>query len=172
MKTVNQNESLPTREEVSPQPQVRNSYERQEDMQRKRKMFGETAFGVDCTKLQEAGYYCHWLNDSPGRISEAHANGYEFVKQSEVELAPGLGAPSADAGDKVSRIVGHTDQGGPLLGYLMKIPQGWKDENDAFYGKRADAVDRAVRSGTSHPVESGYIPKDGIKIDYQTRSRS
>jgi len=157
--------AIPSRTEAS---QVRATTDRRESLARRRPAFGSSKLGVDCSKLQQAGYYCHWINDYPGRLQDALNSGYEFVKQSEVESAPSIGAPSAAAGDQVSRRVGVTEAGQELLAYLMKIPLEWKHENDAYYQERADAIDRAIRSGTVETVENAYRPNDGIKY---TRSR-
>lgn len=153
-------EGIPTREAIA--PLSRTVMDREDGERRRRPMIGGEKLGVDCSKLIASGLYCHWINDYPNRVNEALANGYTFVLQSEVELEPGIGAYSADSGDRVSRIVGHTEQGGPLVAYLMKIKQEWKNENDAFYQKRAAKIDAAIRSGTTTPVEGQYIPKGGI----------
>jgi hypothetical protein len=153
-------EGIPTRAAIA--PQVRQVVDRSDGERRRRPMIGGEKLGVDCSKLMASGLYCHWINDYPNRVNEALANGYEFVLLSEVEIEPGVGAFSADSGERVSRIVGHNEQGGPLLGYLMKIKQEWKNENDAFYQKRAAKIDAAIRSGTTTPVEGAYTPKGGI----------
>lgn len=136
---------------------------------RKRMTFGSSKLGVDCSKLHEAGFYCHWLNDYPGRISEAQEVGYQFVLLSEIESSPTLGAPTADGGQRVSRRVGVKEDGTELLAYLMKIPLEWKHENDAEYTKRADAIDAQIRSGKvtqvagTDPASSYY--NGGIKME-------
>jgi hypothetical protein len=155
-----ENEGIPTREAIA--PQVRSVTDRETVGRTRRPMIGGSKLGVDCSKLMASGIYCHWINDYPNRVNEALANGYEFVDQSEVEIEAGMGAASTDSGNRVSRIVGHTEQGGPLTAYLMKIKQEWKNENDAFYQKRAAAVDKAIRTGTTTPVEGAYIPSGGI----------
>ena len=138
---------IPKRSQVSSTEQVRSLTDRDEGISRRRPAFGRSKLGVDCTKLHEAGYYCHWINNYPGRVQDALDSGYEFVTLSEVESAPTIGFVTADAGDKVSRRVGVTEAGNELLAYLMKIKRAWKDENDAYYQQRTDAIDRRIRSG-------------------------
>lgn len=158
---------IPSREQV--QAVVRSTTDRPEGRPRRRPAFGSSKLGVDCSKLHQAGYYCHWINDYPGRVQDALNSGYEFVSLSEVQSAPSIGAPTADLGDRVSRRVGVMENGQELVAFLMKIPLDWKHENDAYYQERADAIDRAIRTGTVEHVENAYMPKDGIK--YTTRTR-
>jgi hypothetical protein len=136
---------------------------------RRRMIGGGSKLGVDCRKLIEAGFHPYWRNDMDGRVQEALANGYEFVHPDEIEeVNLRVGAQPMSA-DKVSRIVGYTDKGDPITAYLMKIKKEWFEENQAFYQKRNDAIDRAVRTGNISSVEQGYSPKEGIT--YQTRNR-
>lgn len=161
-KIVNESASLPSRAEV--ETVVRTPADR-EVTARSRQMFGQGGkLSVDCSQLIEAGYYCHWLNDYPNRVNEALANGYEFVTLDEVSQANGVGTYTADASNKVSRIVGTTDQGEPLLAYLMKIRKEWKAENDAFHQRRPDQIDQEIRSGTlGGAIEKGYQPGGGSR---------
>lgn len=138
-------------------------------MPRRRMIGGGSKLGVDCRKLIEAGYHPYWRNDMDGRVQEALANGYEFVAPDEVEEVSLRVSAQPMTGDKVSRIVGYTDKGEPIYAFLMKIKKEWHAENMAFYQKRNDAIDRAIRSGNVASVESGYTPKEGIS--YQTRTR-
>lgn len=137
--------------------------------QRRRMIGGGSKLGVDCTKLIERGYHPYWRNDMDGRVQEALANGYEFVSPDEVEEVNLRVSATEMSADKVSRIVGYTDRGDPIRAYLMKIRKEWHEENMAFYQKRNDAIDRAIRSGQTTPVEGAYQPKEGTT--YQTRSR-
>lgn len=164
---------LPSRKEVQAAlgvaPQVRTTAERPEGVPRRRRYFGSSKLGVDCSALQEAGFHCHWINDVTGRIQEAQDCGYEFVSLSEIKAGPTLGAPSADEKDRVSRRVGVAEDGSELRAYLMKIRQDWYEENQAYYQERCDAVDRAIAAGTVEHVDHAYHPKDGIR--YVPRSR-
>jgi hypothetical protein len=135
-------------EAVAQTPLARQVSDRPEGRPRRRVAFGSSKLGVDCSKLHSEGWYCHWVNDYPGRIHEAQAVGYEFVKLSEIESGPTLGAPSADNQNRVSRRVGVTEDGRELLAYLMKIRQEYKNENDAFYQEKADKIDQQIRNGT------------------------
>lgn len=160
---------IPSRETVQQTVSPRSTVERATTNPRSRPKFGSSKLGVDCSKLIEAGFYCHWINDYPGRVQDALGSGYQFVKLSEIESSPTIGAPSADGEERVSRRVGVGEEGKPLLAYLMKIPSEWKKENDSFYQERCDAVDRQIRAGQAG-VEKGYVPK-GDAISYTSRNR-
>jgi len=138
---------IPKRSEVSPAEQVRSLTDRDEAVPRRRPAFGRSKLGVNCDKLHAQGFYCHWINNYPGRVNDAIESGYEFVTLDEVESAPIIGNATADAGNKVSRRVGVTEAGEELLGYLMKIKLAWKEENDAYYQQRVEAIEQRIRSG-------------------------
>jgi hypothetical protein len=141
----------------------------QDSLPRRRMIGGGSKLGVDCSKLIASGYHPHWRNDMDGRVQEALANGYEFVHPDEVEEVHLRISAQEMTADKVSRVVGHTDRGDPIHAFLMKIRKEWHAENMAFYQKRNDAIDRAIRSGNVTSVENGYSPREGIS--YQSRSR-
>lgn len=162
-------EAMPNRDAVQQALNIpRQATDRGEDMPRRRMIGGGSKLGVDAARLIEMGYSVYWRNDEDGRIQELLANGYEFVSPDEItETNLRIGATDLSA-DKVSRVVGHRENGHPLVAYLMKIKAGWKQENDAFYQKRCDKIDAAIRAGKTIPVEEGYVPDGGISY---TRSR-
>lgn len=167
-KALGNSDSLPSRAEVTPTTSRTPEDRVESGMQRRRMIGGGSKLGVDCSKLIARGYHPYWRNDMDGRVQEALANGYEFVRPDEIEEVH-LRIGATDMGDKVSRTVGYTDKGEPIVAYLMKIRQEWHQENMAFYQKRNDAIDKAIRTGNTTPVESSYSPKEGIS--YQSRSR-
>src|SRR6266404_7374791 len=92
---------LPSRQhvaaEVGSSNQIRSLTDRDSTTPRSRPAFGRAKLGVDCTKLHEMGFYCHWINNYPGRVSDALESGYDFVTTDEVEVAPTIGFQTADA---------------------------------------------------------------------------
>ena len=157
-------EALPSRGEIQQALNKipRETSDREEGMTRRRMIGGGTKLGVDCTKLIERGYTPYWRNDQDGRVQECLANGYEFVNPDEIEeTSLQIGAAEMTV-DKVSRVVGFNDKGEPIRAYLMKIRSEWKEENDAFYQRRCDKIDKAIKAGKTVPVEEGYVPNDGI----------
>lgn len=102
------------------------------------------------------GYHQHWFNDEPGRIHTAREAGYEHVENHD--------------GRPVSRVVGVAQGGGPLLGYLMEIPQEWYEEDVARQQKIVDDKMNAIRRGVVEkrdPKDSGsfYAGSDRGQID-------
>lgn len=84
------------------------SYEAKIERIRKlRKPFG--AFSQKLALDEREGYKRHWFNDSPGRIDQAKANGWEHVKDKQ--------------GRPVQVVVGTGRDKGPLLAYAMELPK-------------------------------------------------
>lgn len=79
------------------------------------------------------GFHQHWFNDEPGRVVQAKEAGYEHVNDQR-------GVP-------VSRVVGVTSGGGPLIAYLMEIPQEWWEEDMARQQKLVDEKMADIRRG-------------------------
>jgi hypothetical protein len=116
------------------------------------------------------GYHLHIMNDTPGRISTAIDNGYEFVKPSEVGGLPdSVSDRNTDLGDKIRFLVGSDASGGPLYAYLLKIKQEWYDEDQAVLRSRNDQIEDAIRGGKltkeGTSSEGFYSPKGGIKVN-------
>lgn len=87
------------------------------------------------------GYHQHWFNDDPGRVFAAKEAGYDHVQD--------------HSGRPVSRVVGVAAGGGPLLGYLMEIPQEWYEEDIA---RQQAIVDEKMNS-----IKRGYVDKKDPK---------
>lgn len=114
------------------------------------------------------GYHLHIFNDTPGRIDQAIAVGYEFVSPDEVG---GVGvntvSRNTDVGDKVRYLVG-TDGTNAQYGYLMKIRNEFYEEDQKAIQDRVDATDSAIRQGKltkeGYSTDGFYVPREGIKI--------
>lgn len=124
--------------------------------------FLNSKLGVDVSKLEAAGYHCHWVNDTENRVQARLADGYQFVTREEVSLAPKIGA--TDLSDKVSVISGTKDDGSPLTIFLMKIPKRWWMENQAETQKRPDQIDRQIRSGKVQKWEGDDSSADSFYV--------
>jgi len=119
---------------------------------------------------QIPGYKLYIFNDDPGKIQTAIDGGWEFVTPDEVGgVKDSVTSGNTDLGDKVRYLVGASEKGDGLYGYLMKIPQDWYDEDQVELQKRNDRVDDAIRGGTN--VKDGtssdgfYTPHEGIKYN-------
>lgn len=101
---------------------------------------------------EREGFHRHWFNDVPGRVSRALEAGYEHVKDNE--------------GKNVCKNVGTAEGGGPLVGYLMEIPEEWYLQDQAAQQEQIDSVEETIRRGEfeSKPGDGRYVPKQGISI--------
>lgn len=97
--------------------------------------------GTPQSKLQASvpkGMVGRWVNDVGGRIQQALNAGYEFIN---------------DAGTTGSResgrvqIVGVREDGSPMHGYLMAIPEGWHKEDQARKQEPLERFEAEIRRG-------------------------
>lgn len=88
-----------------------------------RKPFG--AFSQKLAIDERPGYKRHWFNDSPGRIDQAKANGWEHVKDKQ--------------GRPVQIVVGTGRDKGALLAYAMELPKVFWDQDMAARHAEAKA---------------------------------
>lgn len=113
------------------------------------------------------GYVHRWINNDPGRIEQAQAAGYEFVRdpnavksgeeyQQENE--------TSDIGSSVSRIVGKDDGGQGKRAYLMEIPKEFYDEDQAAKQQALDAVDAQIDKGKHENTIEPQYQRDDTKI--------
>jgi len=103
------------------------------------------------------GYHLYIFNDTPGRITAAQDNGYEFVTPDEVGgTTANVVSRNTDLGDKVRFLVGSND-GEPTYAYLMKIKQEWWEEDQKDLQKKNEQTDAAIRAGK--------LTKDGMSTE-------
>ena len=84
-------------------------------------------------QLEIPGYHLHILNDTPGRISEALDNGYEFVSIDDVPDGARLLEFNADLGERIRYRVGVNEAGDALYAYHMKIREDWYKKIKIYY---------------------------------------
>jgi hypothetical protein len=110
------------------------------------------------------GYHLHIFNDTPGRITAAQENGYEFVSPDEVGgTTENVTSRNTDIGEKVRFLVGAGEKGEPMYAYLMKIKEEWWIEDQAQLQERNDKTDAAIRQGKTPGVDSAGFYNAGIK---------
>jgi hypothetical protein len=133
---------------------------------RKDKRAERTPLGSFRTKLNVAdkdpAYEYRWVNDTPGRIEQAQAGGYEHVTDATTGET---GETNTDVGSRTSSIVGRTEDGKGLRAYLMRIPKDFYDADQAEKQKVNDQIDEAIHGGSveGEPGKDGvYVPKSGI----------
>jgi len=104
------------------------------------------------------------VNNKDGRIQQALAGGYEYVKKGE---APSIGQYSLTGNKsmngKVSLIVSKGD-GQPLEAFLMKIKKEFYVEDKALKSKRNDDLDSSLIAGQpgGNVVENQYVPQGHV----------
>ena len=114
----------------------------------------------DAKALDQAGWKPRWVNNKDGRIQQALAGGYEYVKKAE---APSIGQFSLtgnkNMNGKVSMIVSKGD-GQPLEAFLMKIKKEFYQEDKIEKSKRNNELDQTLNSGQpgGNVVENQYVP--------------
>jgi hypothetical protein len=119
---------------------------------------------------QIPGYKLYIFNDEAGRIQTAIDGGWEFVSPDEVGgVKDRVVSGNTDLGDKVRYLVGSSEKGDGLYGYLMKIKEEWWLEDQQAIQTRNDRVDDAIRGGVNTKEgttsDGFYTPREGIKYN-------
>lgn len=124
-------------------------------MARPRKPFGAHENVLDWPPIP--GHQLRWFNDKPGRVERALEAGYSHVQDRH--------------GRNVERTVGVREMGGGQLGFLMKIPDEFFNEDFAKKQESLDATDRTIMRGRLKLDDSDrpYVPKDSIRIGVSRR---
>jgi hypothetical protein len=121
-------------------------------------------FGSSTQKLafkKRDGYFQYWFNETPGRIKSAQDAGYTHVIDETT-------------GKPIQMVVGVTQQGGPLNGFLMEIPEEWHAEDMAANEKKVKEKEDTIRRGqveAADPRERDsrfYDTAQGRKIDIRS----
>ena len=108
------------------------------------------------------GYVRRWVNDTPGRIQNAIAGGYEHVLDPTVTDSEGRASYRKE-------IVGSNPDGSPLLAFAMEIPEKFYRADQKEKQKPLDAFDKALKAGNirgADPQDNAafYVPKEGISV--------
>src|SRR5579871_5776857 len=119
-------------------------------------------FGTQAQKLaypERPGYHRHWFNDTPGRISGAEESGYTKVLDS--------------SGKHVTAVVGVNTTGGPLVAYLLEIPEEWwKDdmaENEKINQSKEETILRGAQAKDMKDQNAFYPTAQGRRIQIDRR---
>lgn len=113
-----------------------------------------------------------WINDKAGRLSDALRGSYEFINKEGIVVGTGYEDENEDMGSRVSRVVGHEDDGTPIVAYLMVIDKDLYEKDQAKKMEQVDMVDTAIKGGEflEKPGDGRYIPKEGINIQEKVGS--
>lgn len=121
------------------------------DFEAKRIAFGSNGRRLPVYK-KRPGFRSHIFNDYPGRIDAALAAGYKHVTD--------------ERGRNISVVVGTSQFGGALTGYLMEIPEEWFLKDMAAAQKEVDEVDQVILGGGVGAKEGDGRYVAGIKVKH------
>ena len=115
------------------------------------------------------GYHLHIFNEDGARLEEAQRAGYAFVKRNEIQaVGRDVASFNTDPGENVRFTVGKRDNGNPMYGYLMKIPEEIFQEDQQALEEYNTGVDGAIRRGSvgtkdeaTMDTKQRYIPTSG-----------
>lgn len=116
------------------------------------------AFAQKLALPERPGYHRHWFNDTPGRIDEAEANGWAFVRD-------------RDGKDPISRVVGTGRDNSALKAYAMELPAVlWQEDIDAKHAEAKSRIDGIKASpfrskpGEAKAADKGkfYSPQEDV----------
>lgn len=105
------------------------------------------------------GYHRHWFNDTAGRVEEAEANGWSFIKGND--------------GKNISRCVGTGRDKGAMYAFAMEIPEVfWLEDMAARNQAATDKIEALKASpfrspaGAAQKSDSGkfYDPSESAPI--------
>ena len=104
----------------------------------------------------EEGYYYHVVNDKNGRVEQLKARGYEVVEHNG-SIAMG----DSNAREAGTAVMTTADSKDGTKAILMRCPQEFKDEDDAFRAKQIDKSEEALfRQAEKEQGRYGEIKND------------
>jgi hypothetical protein len=116
---------------------------------------------ADQKALDESGYVGRWINDQDGRIEQALAGGYIFMKPDEARSVgvTEIHQGNSDLGGKVSKIVSR-GEARQIRAFLMKIQKEFYDADQLEKEKVNQRVDEALAGGEAGGagIENKYGP--------------
>jgi hypothetical protein len=125
-----------------------------------------TPLGTHRSKLtvqdRDPAYQYRYINDSPGRVEQARAGGYEFVDD---QKTGDTGETNTGLGSRTAVRAGTNADGSGMNAYLMRIPREFYEEDQAEKEKVNQKVDDAINGGAieGEPGKEGrYVPSSGI----------
>lgn len=143
--------------------------ERSEEATRQRVPFGGRRQKLqlsaeDAEALKNDGWTCRWVNNKDGRIQQAMAGGYEYVKRSEAQsIGMHTVTGNKNMNGKVSLIVSKGD-GQPIEAFLMKIRTEFYLEDKAAKSRVNDSLDSTLNAGQpgGNVVDNQYVPEGHV----------
>ena len=110
---------------------------------------------------QRAGFYRRFVNDQKGRIDTLTQKGYYFVSKNQ----EGSFLPTDSLSQAFVKRAGTKEDGSPLFGYLMEIPEDMYREDQQAKEVRRLAKEEVIRNGsgdgTGLSPDVSYDPTKG-----------
>lgn len=94
-----------------------------------------------------AGYLGRWVNDDGNRLHTVQDRGYQFVfdtPKGRICVGDRKVDANRQTGTIVSKIVGTSASGKPLVAYLMAQKQEWYDEDQKYKQELVDQREKAL----------------------------
>lgn len=101
---------------------------------------------------KEPGWSYRVVNDVGDRIEQLKEIGYEIVEDSKVQVGDRRIANPTKEGSPVKVSVG-----GGVQGYVMRIRQEWKDEDQAKKDARVDKIEQGLVRDAKEQSDYGKI---------------
>ena len=118
----------------------------------------------DAKALDEAGWKPRWINNKDGRIQQAQAGGYEYVKRSEASsIGMHTVTGNKNMNGKVSLIVSK-GEAQPIEAFLMKIKKEFYQEDKVEKSRKNAELDSTLRAGQpgGNVVDNQYVPEGHV----------
>lgn len=101
---------------------------------------------------KEPGWHYRVVNDVGDRIEQLKAIGYEIVEDSKVQVGDRRIANPTKEGSPVKVSVG-----GGIQGYVMRIKQEWKDEDQAVKDAHVNNIEKGLVRDAKEQTDYGKI---------------
>ncbi len=118
---------------------------------------------------ERAGYHRHIFNDKPGRLERALRGGYQFVTKDQMpDYIERPLSQKEEVDSRVSWMVGQEDNGTPIRGYLMELPEeDYQADQAAREAQTLTVLKQTLRQDQSKEKPGGdelYPTGPGVKF--------
>ncbi len=118
---------------------------------------------------ERAGYHRHIFNDKTGRLERALRGGYQFVTKDQMpDYIERPLSQKEEVDSRVSWMVGQEDNGTPIRGYLMELPEeDYQADQAAREAQTLSVLKQTLRQDQSNEKPGGdelYPTGPGVKF--------
>lgn len=114
-----------------------------------------------------------WVNDDGRRVQALNeSDDWDFVTSADIKADE---RNVKEGAERISRVVGRTEQGAGMRAYLMRKPKDYYQEDKAAEQAAIDETEAAMRQGVAPGSGAltgphAYVPAGGIRIDSRDHS--